>query len=66
MSSREYVTCIRCNTIKKDTHGKEIPAQTMERRRTDKEFHQAEKQLLQYSNIHISQENKYKGAAERI
>ena len=38
----------------------------MERRIIDKQFHQAEEQLLYYADIHISRNTKYKEGANRI
>ena len=50
-SSRDRLTCIICNTTKKDKHGKAIPAHTMEHRLINKEFHLAEEQLVELWEI---------------
>ena len=65
-TTKEDVCCIICKSKKTDSHGREIPAHTMEMRFEDKKLHQAEEQLIEFAKIHVSRESKYKDAANRI
>ena len=65
-TTRDDTRCIICATDKMDSHGKPIPAHTMEMRMEGDELHLAEKQLIEFAEIHRNRGSKYKDAAERI
>ena len=65
-TSRDNIRCIICATDQKDSHGKLIPARTMEMRLEGQALHQAELQLVEFAKIHQNRDTKYKEAAERI
>ena len=65
-SSQEESKCIICVTGKKDKHGNIIPVLTMTFRETQDSEHLAEKQLKDFSKIHVDNCTKFKEAGERI
>ena len=65
-TAKDDICCIICKTIKTDSYGRKIPAHYMEMRLENKELHQAEEQLVEFANLHVSRETKYKDAAHRI
>ena len=64
--SKENFTCIICAQKKKDKHGKEIHISTMTFRKADEEEHKAEKQLIEFAEIHLAKYTKHTEAANRI
>ena len=50
--------------MKRDNHSKLIPAHTMQMRMKGEDLHQAEQQLIEFGQIHQTQNSKYRDVAD--
>ena len=64
-SSGKEAVCIICNEKKYDK-GREVQVKTMYLKEVNETIHKAEKKLIEYAEIHVSNNTKFKGAAEKI